>query len=175
MAVLLFAPTPSQAVTAPLPSSVQQQLQAPNADVVAIALAAAQSNFAVATAALQAPINILGGNSLAAANAMMSFADKAKSLVPQGPNHNAAAAAALAVAVRNAYYDPQNAALVSGEWAAICAAALAEANEVLEDAEVQQALLEQETLQAAAGGGGFGFGGGLGGGTGGGGGGSPTR
>ena len=167
-AVLLMAPTPSQAQIGLLPASVRQQLQAPNADVVAISLTTAQGNPALATAALQTPINLLGGNTEAAANAVKAFADMAAQLVAQGPNHNAALAAAFAVAVRNAVGNPANADLVNGEWSAIIAAALAEANTVLEDPEVQQAILDnapgtEESVQAATGGE---FGGGLGGGVG---------
>ena len=59
--------------------------------------------------------------------------------------------------MRNAAGNAQNAALVNGEFASIVAAALAEANAVIENAEVQQAILDnapgtEQSFQAAAGG-----------------------
>jgi hypothetical protein len=158
--VLLMAPAPSYAQIGLLPAAVQQQLQAPNANVQAIVLATAQSNPAVATAALQAAINLLNGNPTTAANAMKAFADMAAQLAGPGAGHNAALAAALSVAVRNASGAAQNAGLVNGEASAIVAAALAEANAVLENAEVQQAILDgapgtDDSVQAAAAGGPF--------------------
>jgi hypothetical protein len=158
--ILLLAPVPSRAQVGSLPAAVQQQLQAPNADVQAIVLAAAQSTPAVATAALQAAINLLSGNPSSAANAMKAFADMAAQLAGPGAGHNAALAAALSVAVRNASGAAQNAGLVNGEASAIVAAALAEANTVLENAEVQQAILDgapgtDDSVQATAEGGPF--------------------
>src|SRR6266852_3140611 len=96
-AVLLMVPAPSHAQVGLLSTALQQQLQAPNADVQAIALAAAKSDPTLATAALQAAIDLLGGDSTAAANAMKAFADAAADLA----GTDAALAAALTVAVEN--------------------------------------------------------------------------
>jgi len=151
-----MVPAPSHAQVGLLSAAVQQQLQAPNADVQAIVLAAAQSDPAVATAALQAAINLLSGNPTAAANAMKAFADAASQLA----GTDAALAAALTVAVENTISDPQNAALVNGDASAIVASAKAEADELLQNAAVQTAILNgapgtEDTVQATAQGGPF--------------------
>jgi hypothetical protein len=140
-AVVLIAPTSSHAQIGLLSPAVQQQMQAPNADVQAIAIAAAQADPALATAALQAAVTLLASNPTAAANAMKAFADLAAQLAAPGSGQNAALAAALTVAVENAISDPQNAALVNGEAAAIVASAKAEADQTLQNAEVQTAIL----------------------------------
>lgn len=146
-----------------LPFGLQQQLQAPNANVQAVALTLAESNPAFTTSLLQSSVDLGGDNSASSANVVKAFADKAVAFMKQGAGHNAALAAALAVAVENAVGDPDNATLVNGQYSAIIAAAKQEADSVLQDTEVQQAILNgapgtEGTLQAAVNGpfGGFG-------------------
>lgn len=166
----------AQAQIGALPGAMQQALQAPNADVEAVSENLATSSPAYSTPLLQSSVTLLGGTTNASANEVKAFADLATKLDKPGTDHNAALAAALAIAVENVVGDGQNANLVGGPFAGIIAAAKAEADAVLQDREVQQAILDhapgtEGTLQAAVNGGGvggFGSFGGAGGGSGGG-------
>jgi hypothetical protein len=175
LVALVSAGLASAQLSTRIPASIRDALEAPDANVAAMAISFAQSNPLVATPLLDMAVNRLGLASEAAANETMAFADRAAKLIePGGNEHNPALAAALAVAVENVVGNPQNAALINGPYAAIVAAAKAKADKVLEDAEVQQAILDhapgtEDVLQAAVGGspGGFGSFGGAGGGVGG--------
>lgn len=140
LAVALFAALPVLATAqTTLPAAMQQQLQAPNANVVEVALRLARANPAYATQLLQACINSLGANSRDAADAVKAFGNLAQRASTSDP----AVAAALAVAVENVVADPQNAALVQGNWAGIVNAARSDmTDEVLQNAGVQQAIVD---------------------------------
>lgn len=138
-----------------LPALMQEQLQAANANLGSIVINLAQNNPQYATQLLQAGITLLG-NSSAGGSLVKSVADLAQSLSNPGSGSNPALAAALAIAVENALTDPQNAALIAGAGAGLFADANAETNLVLQNANVQQAILDhapgtQGQVQAANG------------------------
>jgi len=125
-----------------LPREMREALEAPNADVLTVALNLAQSNPAYATQLLQAAIDLSGGDTSAAANEMKAFADLAAKLLNPGADQNADLAAALLVAVENIVGDPQDAALVNGAFAGIVDAANAETQNLLQNRAVEEAILD---------------------------------
>lgn len=162
LAILVIVTGTASAVAATLPRGDLAQLQAPNANVQQVSISIATGNPEVSTADLQAALGVLGGTTQGAANEVLAFANAAKGLVTPGAGHNPALAAALAIAVENIIGDAQNAPLVNGPYASTIAQAKATADAVLQDTEVQQAILNgapgtESTLQAAVNGfGGFG-------------------
>src|ERR1700761_5149705 len=101
-------------VIPPAPPAELSQLQAPNANVQQVSVSIATNNPVDTTSVLQSSVGVLGGATVAGANAVLNFANVAKGLIVPAAGHNPSLAAAFAIGVENVYGAPYNAALVNG-------------------------------------------------------------